>query len=209
MMAEALHLSRLFINAGCKSAYRDLTYAYEMHRTVMRAFPDRFDGRVLFRLEPPRTAPWFTLYVQSVVPADWSFLLNIEGYLARSPVANPGQKQFVPAFRSGERLVFRLRANPTVKRGGKRLALFRESDQLAWLKRKLESAGAVLLDARTSAESWHRFTDNDHREAAVYGVTFDGVLEVGNPESLSKAVKDGIGSAKGFGFGLLSLARPR
>ncbi len=37
-------------------------------------------------------------------------------------------------------------------------------------------------------------------------VRFDGVLEVTDPAALAAAVRDGLGSAKAFGFGLLSLA---
>ena len=35
---------------------------------------------------------------------------------------------------------------------------------------------------------------------------FDGVLEVNDPDIFIKSIESGIGSAKGFGFGLLSIA---
>ena len=37
---------------------------------------------------------------------------------------------------------------------------------------------------------------------------FEGVLRVADPAALASAVENGLGSAKGYGFGLLSLARP-
>jgi CRISPR system Cascade subunit CasE len=37
-------------------------------------------------------------------------------------------------------------------------------------------------------------------------VLFEGVLRVNDPAKLIEAVRNGIGSAKGYGFGLLSLA---
>jgi CRISPR system Cascade subunit CasE len=40
-----------------------------------------------------------------------------------------------------------------------------------------------------------------------HAVRFDGLLVVTDPERLRHALRAGIGSAKGFGFGLLSLAR--
>jgi CRISPR system Cascade subunit CasE len=40
-----------------------------------------------------------------------------------------------------------------------------------------------------------------------YSVDFDGVLSVTDPALFAEAVASGIGPAKGFGFGLLSLAR--
>jgi CRISPR system Cascade subunit CasE len=37
-------------------------------------------------------------------------------------------------------------------------------------------------------------------------VQFDGILRVSDPDKLHAAIENGIGSGKGFGFGLLSLA---
>jgi len=37
-------------------------------------------------------------------------------------------------------------------------------------------------------------------------VRYEGLLQVTDPHLLVEAVRAGIGSAKGFGFGLLSLA---
>ena len=39
-----------------------------------------------------------------------------------------------------------------------------------------------------------------------FGVRFDGTLQVTDARALARAVRDGIGPAKAFGFGLLSLA---
>lgn len=40
------------------------------------------------------------------------------------------------------------------------------------------------------------------------GVQFDGLLQVVDPARLLETIRDGVGSAKGFGYGLLSVARP-
>ncbi len=40
-----------------------------------------------------------------------------------------------------------------------------------------------------------------------FAVRFEGVLKIINKELFTKTIENGIGSAKGFGFGLLSLAR--
>jgi CRISPR system Cascade subunit CasE len=45
------------------------------------------------------------------------------------------------------------------------------------------------------------------RKMTHLAVQFDGVLEVTDPAKFLETVRQGIGSAKGFGFGLLSLAR--
>jgi CRISPR-associated protein Cas6/Cse3/CasE subtype I-E len=42
-----------------------------------------------------------------------------------------------------------------------------------------------------------------------YHVTFDGVLRVVDPDLMLLALKNGIGSQKAFGCGMLSIARPK
>ena len=50
--------------------------------------------------------------------------------------------------------------------------------------------------------------DEETHTLKLAAVQFDGLLEVAEPDRLRAAVRQGIGSGKGFGFGLLSLAKP-
>ena len=45
------------------------------------------------------------------------------------------------------------------------------------------------------------------RKMAHLAVRFEGVLQVVDPVAFQQTLRRGIGSAKGFGFGLLSIAR--
>lgn len=204
-----LFLSRIYLNSMSRLARRDLVSPYEMHRTVMRAFPDKYDGRVLFRCESPAQQRCPILYVQSDREADWDFLNALDGYLAQlaDSRANPAQKSFLPIMSAGGKYFFRLHANPSVKRDGKRLALYREEDQSRWIGRKLEAVGARVLEMHQPRGELFRFQDKEGRKVAMLGVEFNGLLEVTSPDLLSQALADGIGSGKGFGFGLLSLIR--
>jgi len=47
---------------------------------------------------------------------------------------------------------------------------------------------------------------DDERRMRFVSAQFDGILQVREPELLLKALRNGIGSGKGLGFGLLSLA---
>ncbi|MFN9291987.1 MAG: type I-E CRISPR-associated protein Cas6/Cse3/CasE, partial [Planctomyces sp.] len=52
-----MYLSRLVLNRAKRDVQRDLGSLYELHRTLMRGFPDVAEGgagRVLFRLEISR-----------------------------------------------------------------------------------------------------------------------------------------------------------
>src|SRR5262245_29794779 len=123
-----MYLSQLILNPRCCAVRRDLADAYALHRTLLRAFPNSEDGgpgRVLYRVEPPRGEPRFVVVVQSDIAPDWSRLAVPPEYLCGQPATKP----FAPAVTIGHRLCFRLRANPTVKRDGKRHSLLDEGQQ--------------------------------------------------------------------------------
>jgi CRISPR system Cascade subunit CasE len=163
--------------------------------------------------------------VQSRKEPDWLFLLAPEkNYLLPADalplgVENPAVKPVNIALKAGQVLAFRLRANPTVKKDregkkqGQRVGLVREEDQLAWLQRKIEAAGGALVSAHVTGEANLRgklFTEKDDEQRMSFiSAQFDGVLQVKDPELLVKTIGAGIGSGKGLGFGLLSLAPVR
>ena len=215
-MSHGLYLSRLLLDLRSQRVQRELGDLYEMHRTVMAAFPDGCRGageRVLFRVDPLRGRAEAALLVQSRVEPDWTFLAHrpgARGYLAVGAGDNPAVKRYTLSLRLGQNLAFRLLANPTVKRAGKRLGLLREEDQRAWLARKLAAAGAELLSCRAVSLGLQRSERNPAKDREVQthlAVLFDGALYVRDGERLAAAVAEGIGAAKGYGFGLLSLAR--
>lgn len=208
------YLSRLVLNPSCEQAFADLASAYRMHRTVMRAFTAPRDGnRVLYRLDrlPPTGAA--CLLVQSSQPPDWSFLQRTPGYLATPQEAgmpNPAQTCFVLEVGQGEMLSFRLRANPTFRRGKKRLGYRRRSDQLRWLTRQGAHWGfePLIVSATQEGTLLTRKPLGAGSQALCFvSVLFTGVLRVVCAERLQAAAERGLGSGKAFGFGLLSLAR--
>jgi CRISPR system Cascade subunit CasE len=211
-----MYLTRLILNPRHRRVQREIAEPYQMHRSIMRAFPedlDREQERVLFRLEAPRGgAP--LLLVQSLAAPDWSWLDHDDGargYLLADSDPNPWVKDFQVRFEPGQVLAFRLRANPTVKRRGKRLGLYRSEEQLDWLTRKAQEGGFRLLSARAGEERaiGGVIRRKSHQEQLrLLSVCFDGLLQVLDPQRLTQAVERGIGSGKGLGFGLLSLARP-
>jgi CRISPR system Cascade subunit CasE len=218
-----MYLSRLFLNPRSRQVRNEIADLYEMHRTVMKAFAIHLesDERVLFRLDVHPQTGIPTLLVQSQYEPDWSFLFAPEkNYLHPADdfpldVENPAVKAVNVDFHPGQVLAFRLRANPTVKKDregkkqGRRVALVREEDQLMWMERKLETAGASLVSARTSNETklnGERKYAGERQALSFLSVLFDGVLQVKDPAEFKEALQTGIGSGKGLGFGLLSLA---
>lgn len=227
-----MYLSRLILNPRSRQVQHEIADPYELHRTVSRAFPDgvfkaeRTEDNatnILFRVDlHPRTRiP--TLLVQSRQLPSWDFLsVEKKDYLLGEndlplDVENPAIKEMNLQLHEGQTLTFRLRANPTVKKDregkkqGRRVGLIHEEDQQKWLERKLESAGAALVSVNIVNEQFTRgklFIEKENEKRMKFlSVQFDGVLQVKNPDELASTIFTGFGSAKGLGFGLLSLAR--
>jgi CRISPR system Cascade subunit CasE len=204
-----MYLTRLALNPRCREVRQDLADSHELHCALLQAFPSAAadgPGRVLYRVEPPRGEPCFVVLVQSELAPDWSRLKVPADYLLGPPAVKP----FDPVFTSGQRLCFRLRANPTVKRDGKRRPLLDEREQRAWLDRKGAEGGFRVVRAEVSPEGaacGHKSVPGATLTLTHHAVRFDGVLTVTDPGQLRRTVADGLGPAKGFGFGLLSLAR--
>jgi CRISPR system Cascade subunit CasE len=115
---------------------------------------------------------------------------------------------------------FDLRANPTRKikkivdgeprKNGKRVALTKQEDQKAWILRKTETCGFTILEEPAlmiePAQNYRFIKRMEQAEPGLHvGVRYSGILEVKDFELFQKAYLDGIGSAKGFGFGLMLL----
>lgn len=209
-----MYLSKLTVNYNLIRARRLLASPYELHKAIMRAFPDASEGgpgRVLFRVDETNEPDRIFILVQSENEPCWQKAQHLVNLLAEPPQTKPLQLKFA----KGQILYFRLLANPTVKRKAndnlpsKRLGLLREEDQLAWLKRKAEKGGFSLVSCTPTAKEMIKDTKDDgatRYKLSLLSVCFEGVLQVEDPDLLLETVRTGVGSAKGLGFGLLSLA---
>jgi CRISPR system Cascade subunit CasE len=88
--------------------------------------------------------------------------------------------------------------------------LVRDEALESWLRRKEEKIGVrftsiiaidegYLLGRKERGREGHRIN--------IKAVRYDGIFQVVSPELISSALRTGIGPAKAFGCGLLSVAR--
>jgi CRISPR system Cascade subunit CasE len=151
-----LYLSRLLLNPRSRQVMGELAHPYEMHRTLLRAFPEatdetrskaRHEFGVLFRAEVDDLPDVVKVYVQSGFEPNWSFLNRLNNYLCpHTDIPEYEYKDIMPACRriqNGQVLSFLLRANPTKRIAkhdypmkGKRVELRCEAEQIEWLIRK-------------------------------------------------------------------------
>ena len=202
-----MYLTRLRLDPRSAQARRDLSDPYEMHRTLVRAFvrdPKQTPPRILWRVEPAATWSDPVLLVQALEVGDWAVLSALPDYLK----GEAETRELYPEqwLQAGERLRFRLFANPTVTRDGKRLGLVSEDAQLIWLSRQGERYGFAVEAALVTGSELLNSRKGDTR-ISLLRACFEGHLQVRDPEALTQALRAGIGPGKAFGCGLLSIAR--
>jgi CRISPR system Cascade subunit CasE len=204
-----MYLSRLQLNTS-RIAVLWASNPYRVHQRLMMACDG--DPRLLFRIED--TSEGTQILVQSHVEPNWTFAFSDLDVLRRPPE----HKAFDLRLQAGRHYRFRLLANPTAvkttlkddgEKDKSRLGLFKEEDQRAWLTKKLEAGGAKLVSVVIMPRGLQKSGKNpakDEHAATHLAVLFEGVLQTQDAEQLKRTVEGGIGPAKGYGFGLLSLA---
>lgn len=215
-----LFLYRLHLNLADRGVRRDLGNAYEMHRSLSRAFVDSENDKItpfLWRKETTAGDASPLLLVQAATEAHWDALAP--GWLLEWQ-----ERRWDPqaAFRPGLRVLFRIRANPTVNRlpieqahkgesargRRKRLGLWCEEDQLDWMQRQAQRAGLASVEVSVSQAERLRCRKRDNT-ITMASAQFDGNAMIADPHALAKAVCNGIGHGRMLGHGLLSLAPMR
>src|SRR5215210_161188 len=112
-----MYLSRLTLNPRSRQVRRELADLQQLHRTVMSGFPNTDDPQprrshgVLYRVEPFIQGPP-QLLVQSLTKPDWRL---DERLLPGTTAETKGIGALVDVLAVGDRLRFRLLANPTRK----------------------------------------------------------------------------------------------
>jgi CRISPR system Cascade subunit CasE len=207
-----MFLHRIRLNPRSREARRDLADPYQMHRTLVRAFvadAQSPPARFLWRIEP--VIGGFAIpavLVQSALAGHWQVLQELPGYL--HPEDGVQSKRFDPLamVTRWPACRFRLVANPTVTRAGKRIGLGGQSEQIAWLTRQAEKHGFAMTACLVASSDIISTQASKAAAAITLGrVCYEGVLTVQDPPRLAAAIKQGIGPAKAFGCGLLSLAK--
>jgi len=208
-----MHLSQLVLNPYNRQARLDLSDPYQMHRSLVRVFvsePMQVPPRFLWRLEQSHSQQEPAVLLQSAQEPDFSELQSRPGYLSESPECALSSKSV-----DLERLValgthyrFRLVANPTVSRAGKRFGLVGEADQVAWLSRQGERYGFTPESAIVVNHHYIK-TRKAGALLNLLRVQYEGLLCVRDAGRLRTALLAGIGPGKAFGCGLLSVARVR
>ncbi|MFT5810463.1 MAG: CRISPR system Cascade subunit CasE [Rubritalea sp.] len=170
----------------------DATDSYEQHQAIWHLFPNAEERKRdhLFRVEGERDGRQLILLQSSSEPISCEHATVLQS------------KPYVLNITNGESYKFKLVANPTriISKTKKVIEIKDEGEQVAWLQRKLQGSNVVV----TAIES--KLVQSRKSHTARF-VTFEGVLQVLDADSIYSVAIMGIGRKKHAGAGLLSLAR--
>lgn len=220
-----MFLTKFQMNPQRRESVRLVGSPQRMHAAVLSTLPPEVSresgGRMLWRLDAPSKFEW-NLYVVSPARPSFEVLQECCGWSQSESWKTADYAPFLAALLPGQRWRFRLTANPVRAQSNGRgrrgvvIPHVTADHQRDWLLKRAERHGFTvpmgeqgpLLDvSRRQQESFTKGEQGSKQRATITRVQFDGILEVSDPRVLSVAMLNGIGRAKAYGCGLLTLAK--
>jgi CRISPR system Cascade subunit CasE len=220
-----MYLTRFQVNPARRGARKLLSSPQALHAAVLAGFarPEdhtRDDARTLWRLDHNRDHQT-VLFIVSPAGPDLTHLVEQAGWPTTDTWQTRPYSGFLNTLEKGQRWAFRLTANPT--RNGKikdqqadtkRYGAVTVAYQSKWLTDRVEKHGFHIVeqaDGQLNLTVHQRrtltFTRNrGERPVTLVTATYDGVLVIDDPTPLRAMLTRGIGHARAYGCGLLTLA---
>lgn len=194
-----MYISQIKIDDTLNSAKRAISSPQIMHAIIAKCF-DTSECK-LWRLDGEKL-----LIVSSEPPSD----PGSAGQLSKEPLLTKDYDPFLSLIKTGEVYRFRLTANPVHSmptehgKRGKVLAHVTIEQQMDWLRSKADKLGFALKEFNVNASEFLKFRKNS-QDVTLKLATYDGFLTVKDSALLTGAMVSGIGRAKAYGAGLLTL----
>ena len=213
-----MYLSRIALDTKKRETMRALASPQLLHGAVEQSF-GRERRRNLWRID------WLGetcyLLVLSTERPDFMHIADQFGYPALQwPFETKEYGPLLERLRLGQIWRFRLCANPVrssckekdkASGRGKVFAHVTQEQQRQWLLARVETCGFALEEnafdiVHTQWLKFHKGRDGS-REIMLRTATFEGVLTISDLELFKQTLLFGIGRAKAYGCGLLTIAR--
>lgn len=215
-----MYLSRIALDTKRRDTMRALASPQILHGAAESSFPHHADGtrdRILWRVDYFENKCY--LLVLSTEKPDFTQISSAFGYPHATPQwETRDYSPLLERLQEGQIWRFRLRANPVRSSfrekdpetgRGKVFAHVTLEQQRQWALLKANTCGFTLKedDFDIVHTDWKRFYKKDNNHAVtLHIVTFEGVLTISDRERFTQSLIGGIGRAKAYGCGLLTIA---
>jgi CRISPR system Cascade subunit CasE len=218
-----MYFSRVAINKGLRKSMQALAFPQMMHAAVLGSFPPDLEQdatekkRILWRTDTLGENTW--LYVLSAEKPDFTHIVEQFGWpTSDQKWDTKDYEPFLTRLQAGQHWRFRIHANPVHTVDGKIYAHVTVAQQKKWLKDRAEKNGFSFATV-SSGDHTFDIMDVMHRNRLKFRkkptdktlvtlsvATYEGELVVEDADMLRQALCSGIGRAKAYGCGLLTLA---
>lgn len=213
-----MFLTRLTLDPTAHRPHTLLTNTQRLHAAIAASFPthpDQNHGRVLWRVEPPHDGQIIILVASPHGP-DHTEL--VERITTPERTETRSYQHLLDHLDTNQHYRFRATLNPIRTHHGHHTPILDPQAQITWITKKFTTHGVVIpqhspdLDndepgVQITTTIRDKFTrPGTPAPIELLKVTFDGTLQIIDPDALRHALQNGIGRAKGYGCGLLTLA---
>ena len=209
-----MYLSRIELDLVNYKTRRALSSPQVLHAAVENCFPDKEEkDRKLWRLDRLQGKVFLLL----LSPEKPDFSLFSKQFCSTGVVGETKDyKPLLSSIRNDDSLRFRLRANPVhsilTDKGerGKVYAHVTTSQKRDWLIEKAHTCGFELnkdLFDVVETDRLRFWRDRKERPVEIEAVVFEGILKVLDTDMFIKTLSQGLGRAKAYGCGLITIAR--
>lgn len=208
-----MYFSRVELNQRLSETLSALASPQKMHAAVKNGFPtlNQDDERILWRLDKLKHALY--LLVLSPRKPDFTSIVEQFGWPAAGQTwETKNYDVLLERIEVGQRWQFRLCANPTksiAEEKGQRgkVCGLSPHEQQEWLLARMDKNGFALAmeDFHVVQRTQQKFR-RGNQTVTLSTATFEGVLTVSDSALFQKALICGLGRAKAYGCGLLTVA---
>mgnify|MGYP001040309636 CR=1 FL=1 len=212
-----MYLSRVTLNAKKRETMQALVIPSLMHGAVEQSF-DGPRQRNLWRVDWLKDQCY--LLVVSPEKPDFTHLVHQFGHQEHAQGwETRDYNPLLNRIQEGDTWKFRLKANPVQSSAsdkdpttgrGKVHAHVTQEQQRAWLMKRAEKSGFSLHEDGFDVvhTQWEKFSKSRKggKEITLRTATFEGALTITNTDDFTNTLKSGIGKAKSYGCGLLTIA---
>lgn len=191
------------VSVHMRNAYRLLADCQKMHQFVTSLFDtDRSTSQVLYRTKAD--GDFLHIYIYANRPADTS---NCKHKIEQKEIS-----VWLNALEVGQYWGFDLVAAPSKKvsdggKNSKRRILRSEAERQAWLSQKATASGFTVVQAteQCSVSTTGKHPVDNGGKMHHNAFHYQGVLYITNAELFRRAIQDGIGPGKAYGFGMMMI----
>lgn len=205
-----MYLSRIKINRQVRSSIKLLGSLQVMHAAVEGCFHQEDSTRKLWRLDYFYNQPYILILSQQ--KPDFTHFVEQFGYKGDAGEMRDCQK-ILDGLENGQRYRFRFCGNPvhSIKEKGNTgrgrvVPHMTAAQQEEWFDKKSKAAGFSTEQCSIVQRDVRKFSRKG-KIVTLHTAVYEGVLKIHDVETFKTAIVSGVGRAKSYGCGLLTLAR--